>query len=442
MQLIVILLYVVAALTILTGLSVFFGTNRQSRLNTTWFFVATLGTAIWAASIANFLSLPSGADDFAAFLVVGIIIGITVNDIALLGYLGWNTKIGKVLTALFFVLGAVLVSILIYDHTVFYTAFELGGEWNRMFTVQGWYFVALIVYYTLMAFCYTSFLSASIKKTKNKMVKLGQRVFYVGLVISGLSALFFDLILLEKAPHLIWIGPMAISAALLTLYYSVVRCRTVVMSANWMKILSFIILASSGAVIYILIFYVIFVALFRIPNPSPQVLFLNIIMATIVLCLLPTVSEIYNFMKSFIATKDIDVGYITKKMNRLTKRTLDLKELAGFLADHLHFEYIGFLINGRLYGSGNLEISNEELALISKLKIPERGIRQDIKPISKICSDSNIRDIALLYNTKNEVFGQIIVGPQTFKRNLDAKDIIEIEMIINLAAAIINGNKH
>ncbi len=439
MQLIVILLYVVSVLTVLTGLSVILGTNRQSRLNTSWFFCATIGTAIWSSSIATFLALPENAHDFAAFLVVGIITGITLNDISLLGYLGWNQKIGKILTVIFSVLGAGLIGVLIYDHTVFYTSFVLGGEWNQMITVQGWYFVALIVYFTLMAFGYTSFLSATIKKTKNKRVKLGQKAFYVGLLISGISALIFDLILLEKAPNLIWIGPMAVSAALLTFYYSVVRCRSVVMSSNWMKTLSVIILFSFGAAVYVLVFYIIFKALFRVSSPSPQILLLNFIMVVIVFCLMPAINEVYSFLKSFIATKDIDIGYVTKKMNKLTKKTLDLKELSGFLADHLHIEYVGFLINGRLYGSGNLDVSSDELVAISKMKSPERGIWQDTKAVSEICMKSDIKNIAELYNVDNKVFGQILLGHSLSKKNLGTKDLIEIEMVINLAAAIING---
>lgn len=442
MQLIVILLYVVSVLTILTGLSVMCGTNRQSRLNTSWFFVATIGTAIWASSIATFLALPENANDFASFLVIGIIFGITLNDIALLGYLGWNQKLGKILTVVFSIFGAGLIGVLIKDHTVFYTSFVLGGEWNQMITVQGWYFVALIVYFTLMAFGYTSFLSATIKKTKNKRAKLGQKAFYVGLLISGISALVFDLILLEKAPNLIWIGPMAVSAALLTFYYSVVRCRSVVMSSSWMKTLSFIILFSFGIAIYVLIFYIVFKALFRVSSPSPQILLLNLIMVIIVFSLLPAIGEVYTFLKSFIATKEIDIGYVTKKMNKITKRTLDLKELSGFLADHLHIEYVGFLINGRLYGSGNLDISSDELVAISKIKSPERGIWQETKTISDICVRSDIKNIAELYNTKGEIFGQIILGHSLSKKNLDTKDLIEIEMVVNLAASIINGEAH
>ncbi len=442
MQLLVILLYVVAALTVLTGLSVMCGTNKQNRLNTSWFFCATIGTAIWTASIATFLSLPADAYNFAKLLVVGIITGITLCDISLLGYLGWNNKLGKVLTVIFSLFGAMLIGILVYDHNVFYTEIVLGGEYNMIKTVQGWYFVALIVYFSLMAFGYTTFLSNTIKKTKNKRVKLGQKAFYIGLVICGLCSLVFDLILLEKAPNLIWIGPMTVSATLLTFYYSVVRCRSVVMSASWMKILSFIILISFGAAVYVFIFYVVFKALFRVPNPSIQILLLNLIMVVIVFCLLPAAKEVYSFLKSFIATKEIDVGYVTKKLNKITKRTLDLKELSGFLADHLHFDYVGFLINGRLYGSDALDISSDDLVAISKLEEPKRGIWQNTKPVNKICEKSSIRNVAELYNANGEAFGQIIVGHPTSKKVIGNKDMIEIEMVVNLAASIINGEAH
>ena len=59
MFLITILLYAVAALTILTGISVLCGTTKQSRLKGAWFALAALGTAVWSAAIALFLSLPT-----------------------------------------------------------------------------------------------------------------------------------------------------------------------------------------------------------------------------------------------------------------------------------------------------------------------------------------------------------------------------------------------
>ena len=217
------------------------------------------------------------------------------------------------------------------------------------------------------------------------------------------------------------------------------------MNANWMKILSFIILIAFGALVYVLVFYIIFRALFRGPanlNPSPQILLLNLIMVAIVFCLLPAISEVYSFMKSFIATKEIDIGYITKKLRKVTQRSLDLKELAGFVADHLHLEYVGFLINGRIYGSDALDISSEDLVAIGKLKPEKRGIWQDINPVSEICIRSDIKNIAELYNTKGEAFGQIIIGHPIGRKNLETRDMIEIEMVVNLVASIINGEAH
>lgn len=441
MSLLVILLYVVAVLTVLTGFSVFCGTNKQSRLNTAWFLIATIGSAVWSSSIATFMSLSETQGDAVHFIVVGIIAGITITDVALLGYTGWSSKIGKILLILFAICGSCLIGVLAFSPEVFYEGYNLIGD-NQLFTVKGWFFYALIVYFTLITFCFTTFLSNTIKKIKNKNVKRGQIVFFVGLSIGGILALIFDLLLLKDQPNYIWIGPMAVSITILGFYYSVVRCRSVVMSATWMKMLSYIIILTFGAFIYVLIFYLIFSALFGARTPAFQILLLNLLMAAIILCLLPALREVFTFLNSFIATKEIDIGYVTKKMNKLTKRTLDLKELAGFMADHLHFEYVGFLINGRLYGSGSLDISSDDLVDIEHLKTPARGVWQEINPkISKACMENDIKYIADLFNTKNEVFGQVIFGRSLTKRNLDRKDLIEIGMVIDLAATIINGEK-
>lgn len=443
MQLIPILLMATAALAVLTGFSVFIGTSKSARANAAWFFVSTVGAAVWAVAIASFLAFPATyGTQFFAWLVVGIIAGITVTDVALIGYTNWHKKSGKFLTILFAIFGIAIVAILVAKPSVFYSEIELGGQYNQINTVVGWYYFVLIGYYTLASLLFTAAIADQAKRTKNKGIKTGLKIFQTGLSIGGLLALIFDLILLKTTPSLIWIGPMAVSISIITFYYSVIRHRVVLLSTGWMKILSYIILIVAGVVLYLLAFYAVFTALFHIPNPSPAVLLLNFVMIAIVLCLVPAISEVSTFMKSLIATKQIDIGYITKKMNRLTKRNVELKELAGFLADHLHFEYVGFLINGRLYGSGVLDASSDEFVAIANLKSPVRGIWQEPNAVvNKIFMELDIKNVAELRNTKDEAFGQVLIGRPINRKALDRREMIQVEMVINLAAAIIDAER-
>ena len=127
MFLITILLYAVAALTILTGVSVLCGTTKQSKLKGVWFALAALGTAVWSAAIALFLSLPESSASFAPTVVVGIIAGITLTDVALLGYASWeNGRSGKLLTAVA-ALGGIFVVVALALHDLIQHQGKRGG---------------------------------------------------------------------------------------------------------------------------------------------------------------------------------------------------------------------------------------------------------------------------------------------------------------------------
>ncbi len=442
MQLITIVTIAVAVLTVLSGISTFFGSRKQNRASAIWLLVFTLGLALWSASIAMFLSLKSDGYELAKNLIIGIICGITLADIGLIGYSGWKYKAGKVALVFLSIVGVFVAGILIAKPSVFYSAISLNDTCNKMEVAKGWYFYLLMAYYAMNTFTFLGFLLYTIRKTVSKKTKIGLKVFYVGLSISGVFALVFDLIMLSEIPQFIWVGPVATAVALLCYYYSVVRYHLLSLSANWMKIFSYIILIIAAAIIYILIFYLVFMALFRIPSPSPAILLLNLIMAAIGLCLVPAIYETFTMLSSLVAMKQFDVGYITKKITRLTKKTAEMKELAGFLADHLHFEYVGFLVNGRLYGSGSLNASSDDLVEIAKLEEPKRGIWQEMNGnVSKISLDLDIKNIAELRNNKDEVFGQILFGRPVNKKTLTRQDMIQIEMIVNLVASIIDAER-
>ena len=102
MQLVITLLVAVAVLTILAGISTLFGSKKKNKANAVWLFIVTLGLALWSFSIAMFLSLPPNKIDVARLLIVGIIAGITAADIGILGYTGWNYKLGRVLLMLMY----------------------------------------------------------------------------------------------------------------------------------------------------------------------------------------------------------------------------------------------------------------------------------------------------------------------------------------------------
>ena len=440
MNLINILLIATAGLTLLTGLSILCGATKSSRSQAIWFFVATLGSAIWSGSIAAFLILTNAAPETIHYIVVGVIFGITLTDIALLGYTCWSSeKHGKLVTLIFALVGSLFPILLAINPSVFYSGVTFGQEYNIIHTVKGVYFFSMIAYFSAIFFAYSYFLGEYTKRVKSKNARIGLKIFKSGLGISGILALVFDLILLDTKPQFSWIGPMAISVSIITFYYSVIKYKIISVVGKWMEFLSYVILVAAGIVIYTLVFYAIFTAIFRVSSPSPEILLLNFIMLVVVLCLMPAVSEILSLIKAFLPTKQLNIGYIVKKLNYINKDNVELKELAGFLAQQLKFDYVGLLIDKKLYGSKTLKISEEDLKSIEKLKSPKSGVWEELGERRE--SDEQITRIAVLLNKNGKPLGQVLFGRPMNGRITDRRTLIEIEMVVNMVGAILEGDE-
>ena len=166
-------------------------------------------------------------------------------------------------------------------------------------------------------------------------------------------------------------------------------------------------------------------------------------MVLIVLLLMPVINEASAFIRSLISTKQVDITYIIKKLNQFASQNVDLSDLAGFLAEHTHFSYIGFIVSGKLYASRDLSLSSNEITQISGLKSSNDRVWQDFnEPASRVAAAHDITAIAELRNAKGQAFGQIIVGKPFYKSHFDSKDLAQLEMVINLVAVIIDSKKN
>ncbi len=366
-------------------------------------------------------------------------------DVSLLGYISWKYRFGKILTSLFATLGVGLLAIFFYDSSVLYSSIVLTGA-SPSITIdlsQGFYLTYALFFCTITpVFC--GFLIYQIKKARNKNTKKGYLVFLVGLVIAGMLSLVFDIILPPTKYDTIWVGPLTIGLVIVSFYYAVLRFKIVTLNASWLRVMSYVVITGTAFVAYLLIFHLVFSALFRGANPSYQVILFNFIMVTIVLCLTPAISEINAMTKSFILTKQIDIAYIVKKLTTLNQKKINLKEVAGFLAEYMHFEYVGFLINGRYYvDDDEYKIPVDKLAKMTKMKRPARGIWQNTSEIeAEVAQEYNITRVAMITNTNGEEIGQVVFGKPISKATLDRKDLADVEMIVSLIGAMIeNGGR-
>lgn len=242
---------------------------------------------------------------------------------------------------------------------------------------------------------------------------------------------------------LIWVGPFGTTVVIVAFFYAVIRYRIITVSAKWMRALSYIVVMAMSVIAYMLIFYTIFTVLFKIPNPSISVLVLNFLMIVIVLLLMPVINELIASIRSTISVGQVDIAYVIKKLNHLATRNVDLRDLAGFLADHLHFAYIGFVINGRLYGSKSLAMSSQELSSITHLRQTSNGVWQvPNKTVQKTFDELGLYAVAELRNAKGKTFGQLLVGKPLGKAVFERRDLLQLEMIINLVATVIDSEKH
>lgn len=445
MSLVSILLMATAALAVLSGLSTFVGSSKVDRWRMAWFFATTILAAVWTVSIAIFLSLPVNARDIAPFVIMSIYVSSAVMMITLLGFAGWERKVGKILVVLAALSVAIVSVIAARDTKLLFDGFSLSNHGNEVHLVNGWLYWLYTFFFVLNSIIAWYYVYCHAKATRQKRVRQGDYVLLVGLLITGGLAMLSDLILpIFVRYDLIWIGPLALSITLVAFYYAILRFRIVSVSTSWLKTLTYVVLLTAGAVVYMLIFYLIFTALFKIPNPSSSILILNFIMIVIVLLLMPVINEITAATRSLISVGQVDIAYVIKKLNRLAAKNVDLRDLAGFLATHLHFAYIGFVINGRLYGSKPLSMSKDEIEQISKMRTTDKGgvWQEPNKTVRKILDETSLNAVAELRNAKGKTFGHLVVGQPLGKKTFERKDLIQLEMIINLVATVIDSSKH
>ena len=62
--------------------------------------------------------------------------------------------------------------------------------------------------------------------------------------------------------------------------------------------------------------------------------------------------------------------------------------------------------------------------------------------MQKILDELDLKAIAELKNAKGKPFGQLIVGRPLGKASFERRDLVQLEMIINLVATVIDSEKH
>ncbi|MBQ3476326.1 hypothetical protein IJH26_02345 [Candidatus Saccharibacteria bacterium] len=302
MQLIIILLATVSILTFLSGAIVFFGAKKKEKLRSAWFFIAAFFATVWMASISIFLTAGIDKMDTIDWHVKWTFVSAILIDIAFLAYVIWPEKKGKLVTFGFFVVGMILSALIFIKPALLYSEIILSNTGNTITLNIDVFYILYIMYFCFIVPTIVLTLLKQFVKTSSNRKRGGDLVVMISFGLSSVLVMISEIVLpIMGNWHLIWLGPLALSATIIAFYYSILRYRALNLSSIWLKIFSYIVLLSSVAIVYMIIFSLIFAALFRGSTPSIEVIILNFIMVIIFILLMPALNEVYASIRALIA---------------------------------------------------------------------------------------------------------------------------------------------
>lgn len=304
MQLIVILLAVVSVLTFLSGAIVFFGSKKGSRVRSAWFFLATIFATTWMASISAFLVAEQSWSDVIDWHVIWTFISAILIDVAFLGYVAWPEKHGQIITGIYLIFGLILSTVIAANPHLLYNEIILDRTGNSVVMNIGPVYISYIIFFCAIVPTIVTMLLKESFRTKSERKRGGDIVIMASFAISSVLTLIGDLILpLFGNWYVVWLGPLALSATIIAFYYTILRYRMLNLSSIWLKIFSYIVIIASIAIVYMVIFAIIFAALFRGSMPSTEVIILNFIMILIFIALMPALNEFTKFIRTLISSQ-------------------------------------------------------------------------------------------------------------------------------------------
>ena len=304
-QLIVILLTTVSVLTFLSGAIVFFGSSKGDRIRSAWYFAAAIFATVWMASIATFLVASPDSIDTIGWHVNWTFISAIFLDAAFLGYGAWNKKYGKIATLAFLLFGLVISSTILINPAALYSDVILTNMGNSVVMRMGPLYFSYIAFFGAIVPAIVAVFFHQFIKSRSRRKRGGDIVTMASFGTSSTIVLVVNLILpLMNNWSLIWLGPLALAVTILGVYYTILRYRMLNLSSIWLRIFSYIVIISSIAIVYMIIFSIIFAALFRGSAPSTEVIVLNFIMILIFIALMPAMNGLMTFIKSLIFAQD------------------------------------------------------------------------------------------------------------------------------------------
>ena len=303
MQLIVILLATVSILTILSGVTVFFGSTKGYKVRAMWFLLASIFATFWMLTIAAFLTAKPGTEEAMKWPIRFTFISAILLDNCFLAYVSWRQKFGHLISYIFMIFGAIVSVLIALKPELLYSSVNLSPAGNTIDMNMGpLYFAYTAFFATIVPAVVMAFLRHFIASRRKKEKTTGDIITMTTFGTSSLLTLVFNLVMpLLGRWDLIWIGPLALAATIIALYYTILCYSEFNLTSKWLKFFSYVVIIASLAIIYMLIFALIFSAMFRGATPSTEVIVLNFVMVVIMLILMPAISNITEFIRALIS---------------------------------------------------------------------------------------------------------------------------------------------
>ena len=322
---------------------------------------------------------------------------------------------------------------------LFSCAFSIWTSSLIKINIRNYEFYTKCVFFALSVALFVILLLL-LKKAGRTRIKKGIMVFLFSLLVFGggsailafLPAVFgqnFDVAALFVASPLFLIA-----------YFVCLKFRAFLLSNRILKIWSYVSLAAVCIIIYMVSFFVITRYIFHV-EATAEIVAINLVMIIIVMIIFPLWNEANMEVNSLLSTQRVNLTYVIKRLNSIATQNMSYEKLADFLADHLHFRYIGLMVNGRIYGTRKTKFSPEEIAELTMLDEDKDIWRKQSGKIKKKFEEEDIVAVAELRDAKGRAFGQILVGRPMGKITFEKRDLAELEMIINIVASIIDSRE-
>ncbi len=293
-----VLLVIVGILTFLSGIVVLFGSKKPYRAASVWYFVATTFSTTWLTAIAFFLTAKADNASFAPFLLNTGFVSALLLDVGFLGYTSWEKKSDKAITLFFLAAALIISAVIVFNPGLMYSDVTISNTGNSANLIIGPLYFVYIGYFSLIipAILYSFF--RQYRHARSKKKRIGGIVILCAFGLSNIIILITNLIMPMPFINdwsMTWLGPLTLAIITLSIYYMILHYKAVTLSYTWLRIFSYIIVIASIAITYIIIFSIVFAALFRGSTPSLEVIILNFIMILIFIALIPAMS---GFMRS------------------------------------------------------------------------------------------------------------------------------------------------